>query len=170
MSFLQALFKKVVMKNEEIKSGGTELKPNKVESITTFLGADANIEGTLEFKGTIRLDGTVKGKINSKGGTLIVGEKARIDGDIFVDVAIIMGQVNGIVNADNRIEVYPPGSVEGDIQAPVISIDSGVKFNGNCVMKAGGFSSAVTPTVTPGAAKSDSTEEPSKIKNFPKNL
>lgn len=142
------------------------LKPKKTESITTFLGADANIEGTIEFKGTIRLDGTVKGTINSKSGTVIIGEKARIDADIFVDVAIIMGQVNGIVNANNRIEVYPPGSVEGDIQAPVISIDAGVKFNGNCVMKAGVFSSEITPK--PG--NPESPEEPSKIKNFPKNL
>ena len=166
MSFLQGLFKKIVLKSEETTSGGTELKPNKIESITTFLGADAYIEGSLEFKGTIRLDGMVKGTVNSKGGTLIVGEKARIDGDIFVDVAIIMGQVNGIVNANNRIEVYPPGSVEGDIQAPVISIDAGVKFNGNCVMKAGTFSSESTSK--PG--KSNPAEESSKIKNFPKNL
>ncbi len=166
MPFIKELFKTVFLERDENNTGGTMLKTKKTDSITTFLGADANIEGTIDFRGTIRLDGKVKGKINSKDGTVIIGEKAKIDADIFVDVAIIMGQVNGIINAKNRIEVYPPGSVEGDIQAPVISIDAGVKFNGNCAMKASTIMSDMP--VKPG--KIEPIEEKSKIKNFPKNL
>ncbi|MFH2065221.1 MAG: polymer-forming cytoskeletal protein [Pseudomonadota bacterium] len=140
-------------------------KKQKADSITTFLGAEATIEGVIQFKGTIRLDGRVKGKIQSDGGTVIVGEKAVIDADIDVDVAIIMGQVNGVIDAKDRIEVYPPGSVIGDIQAPVISIDAGVKFNGNCAMK------AIPRSITGKSPASDSIEAgDSKIKNFPKNL
>ena len=115
-------------REEEKGTGGNMRKPKKVDSITTFLGADASIEGTIDFTGTIRLDGKVKGLIKSKNGTVIVGEKAVVEADIIVDTAIIMGQVNGIIDAKDRIEVYPPGSVVGNIQAPVISIDPGVKF------------------------------------------
>lgn len=142
-------------------------KNKKPDSITTFLGADASVEGTIDFKGTIRLDGNVKGKIQSEGGTVIVGEKAVIHADINVDVAIIMGQVTGIIDARNRIEVYPPGSVVGDIQAPVISIDAGVKFNGNCAMKARKISTEKTANEVSG---SPSERDGAKIKNFPKNL
>ena len=35
-------------------------------SVTTFIGSDARIEGTVEFDGAIRLDGKVEGKIESK--------------------------------------------------------------------------------------------------------
>ncbi|MFO7560754.1 MAG: polymer-forming cytoskeletal protein [Desulfobacterales bacterium] len=147
------------------------IKKKKAESITTFLGEDATIEGMIDFKGTIRLDGKFKGKIHSEDGTIIVGEKAVIDADINVDVAIIMGQVNGIVDAKDRIEVYPPGSVVGDIQAPVISIDAGVKFNGNCAMKA---RRKLLPDKTLNADgpadKEPVVSDESKIKNFPKNL
>jgi cytoskeletal protein CcmA (bactofilin family) len=140
-------------------------KKQKADSITTFLGAEATIEGVIEFKGTIRLDGRVKGRIQSDGGTVIVGEKAIIDADIDVDVAIIMGQVNGVIDAKDRIEVYPPGSVVGDIQAPVISIDAGVKFNGNCAMK------ARPKSIAGKIPAADLVEEgKTKIKNFPKNL
>lgn len=110
-------------------------KAKKNEAISTFLGADAKIEGTLEFTGTIRLDGNVQGKISSKTGTLIVGEKADVNAQIDVAVCIVMGEVKGTVDATERIEVYKPGRVMGDIQAPVISIDAGVMFNGNCAMK-----------------------------------
>ena len=108
----------------------------KLGSISTFLGADSRIEGTIEFQGTIRLDGRVKGKIFSKGGTLIVGEKAVIQADIRVDSIIVMGEVSGTIDAQQRVEVYPPGRVNGDIEAGVISIEPGGVFTGNCSMKA----------------------------------
>ncbi len=113
------------------------MKTNKrKDSISTFIGPDVSIEGVIEFEGTIRLDGHIKGKIYTSSGTVIVGEKAVLDADVIVDVAIIMGEVNGTVDARERIEVYPPGRVLGNIQAPVISIESGVVFNGSCLMTA----------------------------------
>ena len=110
-------------------------KERNIGSISTFLGADSRIEGTIEFKGTIRLDGRVKGKILSNGGTLIVGEKAVIHADIHVDSVIIMGDVTGTIDAKKRVEVYKPGRVNGDIEAGVISIEPGGVFTGNCRMK-----------------------------------
>ncbi len=111
------------------------IKKKKSTVISTFLGPDASIEGTLEFQGTIRLDGKVKGKIMGTDSTVIVGENAVIDADIAVDIAIVMGVVRGNIDAREKIEVYPPGRVMGDICAPVISIGSGATFSGNCGMK-----------------------------------
>ncbi|OQY06946.1 MAG: hypothetical protein B6I22_04230 [Desulfobacteraceae bacterium 4572_123] len=110
-------------------------KGKKHDSISTFLGPDASIDGTVEFRGAIRLDGNVKGKVKSNGGTVIVGEKAVLEAKITVGVAIIMGEVHGTIDAQDRIEIYPPGRVIGDIQAPVITVEEGGVFNGNCIMK-----------------------------------
>jgi len=111
-------------------------KDKQTDRISTFIGADASIDGTIDFKGTIRVDGKVKGKIVSSGGTVVVGEKAAVDAELYVNVAVVMGEVNGSINAQERIEVYPPGRVGGSIQAPVISIEPGGIFNGSCKMKA----------------------------------
>jgi cytoskeletal protein CcmA (bactofilin family) len=124
-------------------------KERKVDSISTFLGADASFEGAIEFQGTIRVDGRVSGKISSNGGTLIVGENASIDADVSVSVAVVMGEVNGTIDAKDRIEVYSPGRVGGDIQAPVISVEPGGIFNGTCAMK----SSAARTTRTKSTPK-----------------
>ncbi|OQX24082.1 MAG: hypothetical protein BWK80_22690 [Desulfobacteraceae bacterium IS3] len=115
-------------------------KKTKMGPISTFLGYGSTIEGTIEFQGTIRLDGNVRGKITSNGGTVIIGEKAVINADIIVDGAVIMGEVNGTIDAKEKIEVYPPGRVIGDIKAPIISIDTGAVFNGSCGMKSQVFS------------------------------
>jgi len=114
--------------------GGNMGKENKHDPIVTFLGHDSIIEGTIEFKGVIRIDGEVTGKIQSDDGTIIVGEKAVIHGDIIAGSVIIIGKVNGNIDAKNGVEINSPGRVMGDIQAALISIDPGAFFNGKCVM------------------------------------
>ena len=103
-------------------------------TISTLLGRDTSFEGTLAFKETIRVDGRIKGKLTSSEGTVIVGENAVLDAEINVAVAIIRGKINGRVDAGQRIEVYPPAHIEGDICAPTVAIESGVFFNGTCQM------------------------------------
>ena len=133
-------------------------KEDKITSISTFLGFGSLIEGSVEFQGTIRLDGRVNGKISSKGGTLIVGERAVVQADIIVDTIIIMGEVSGTIDAKERIEVHPPGRLSGDIQAGVISIKPGGFFNGKCAMK-----SKTSPLKKPVvSAPIPSVSEPSK--------
>lgn len=130
-------------------------KERKADSISTFIGSEASIEGTIEFNGSIRVDGNVKGKITSNGGTVIVGEKASVDAEIFVGIAIIMGEVNGTIEAKDRIEVYPPGRVGGNIQSPVISIEPGGILNGNCTMKAPNGEAAKTGVFAKRSANGD---------------
>ena len=100
-----------------------------------LLGPGTTIEGTVEFENTVRLEGNVVGKIHSTDGKLIIGETATVNGEITVNVAIIMGKVYGKIHAGKRVEIYPPGRIEGDIQSPALLIESGVIFNGNCSMK-----------------------------------
>jgi len=140
-------------------------KGKKHDSISTFLGSDASIDGTVEFRGAIRLDGNVKGKVKSNGGTVIVGEKAVVEAKIAVGVAIIMGEVHGTIDAQDRIEIYPPGRVIGDIQAPVITVDEGGIFNGNCIMKDQTISSKKKKDLSPKSSITESiTNEVKKEK------
>ncbi|WP_419661278.1 conserved uncharacterized protein, DUF583 [Desulfosarcina variabilis str. Montpellier] len=109
-------------------------RKDATDHISTLLGMGTSIEGTLVFQDTIRLDGKVVGKILSEKGTLIVGEQAIIDAEIQVGTAVINGTVNGHIQAAERIDVHAPAKITGDIQAPVVSIETGVGFNGKCTM------------------------------------
>jgi cytoskeletal protein CcmA (bactofilin family) len=111
-------------------------KDKSGEGISTFLGPDAAIEGTIVFQGSMRLDGKVRGDITSDDGTLIVGENGQIEAAVTVDIVIVKGALTGTIQARDRIELHPPARVTGDIAAPVVAIAAGVFFNGKCTMTA----------------------------------
>ena len=105
------------------------------KGIQTFLGPDTILEGKLSFNGTVRLDGRLTGSIESKEGVIVVGEKGVVDADILVHTAVVYGEVSGNISAANRIELHQPARLFGDISAPVVTIDPGVTFHGNCRME-----------------------------------
>jgi len=119
-------------------------KETKIDAVSTFLGHEAAFDGTINFKGTVRLDGRVKGRVISDDGTVIIGDKASVEADISVETVIIKGSVNGKIQAKNRIEAHPPARILGELQAPNISIQSGVVFNGSCCMEPGTKTSTKT--------------------------
>ena len=105
----------------------------KRDEINAFLGKNTEFEGKLSFSGAVRIDGRFKGEIFTEG-TLIVGETAVIESEVHVSHVIISGEIRGNIMAEKRIEIHAPGKVYGNIQAPVVVIDEGVIFEGNCRM------------------------------------
>ena len=86
------------------------------------------------FEGTLRIDCFVAGRIRSATGTLIIAETGRAEADISVAVAIIEGDVRGDIHATERVEIGNHASVIGNIEAGIISIQSGAVFEGRCVI------------------------------------
>jgi len=106
----------------------------KKDEINAFLGTNTEFDGKLSFDGAVRIDGRFKGEIHTEG-TLIVGETAVIESDIFVSHIVISGEIRGNVTANARIEIKAPGKVFGNIEAPTVVINEGVLFEGSCKMK-----------------------------------
>jgi cytoskeletal protein CcmA (bactofilin family) len=104
------------------------------DEINAFLGVNTEFEGKLTFTGAVRVDGRFKGEIVTKG-TLIVGELAVIESDVQASHIIVNGEIRGNVTAEKRLEIHASGKVSGNIQTPVLVIDEGVVFNGNCSME-----------------------------------
>ena len=130
-------------------------KERHADSISTLLGEDARIEGHLDFAGTLRLDGKLEGTLTGRNGTLIVGEKAILKAEITVKNAVIMGTVTGTVEALEKIELYPPAKIDGDIVAPKVTIEAGAILNGKCLMTSPETQKAKLASTTPSSAKAE---------------
>lgn len=101
--------------------------------ISAFIGLGTAFQGQLTFEGVIRLDGRFSGEIQS-AGTLIIGDTAQITAEIDVDTVVVSGEVHGNIRAGKRIECHAPAKIFGNIASPVVIIDEGVLFEGNCQM------------------------------------
>lgn len=111
-----------------------------------FLDEGVRLEGTLELPGTFRLDGQVKGNIISQQ-SLILGEGARVEGQIEGNHVVISGRFDGVIFAKGRVEIQAKGVVTGEIHAPCLVIEPGGIFDGRCHMLAS--SQAAKPLTIP---------------------
>jgi cytoskeletal protein CcmA (bactofilin family) len=94
-----------------------------------------SLEGTLTLTGTFRIDGHVKGNIISEQ-TVILGENAKVEGQIEGNRVVISGHFDGVIFARGRVEIQPKGVVTGEVHSPCMVIDPGGIFDGRCHMLA----------------------------------
>ena len=104
-------------------------------TMSGFVGGGTVLSGEAVFKGMLRVDGHLTGRVTSENGTLIVSSGGQVDADINVAAAKINGVVNGDVVARERLELGRTAQVYGDIRTPVLVIEEGAVFEGNCRMK-----------------------------------
>jgi len=116
------------------KKGSKDVKStsNNKDQITTLVGEGASFEGNITTS-SARIDGTFKGEAKLYG-SLIIGEKGLIIGDLSSPKVVVYGKIEGKVRA-NVLEVKQTGNIEGDIEVQALTVESGGILNGNSVMK-----------------------------------
>ena len=77
------------------------------------------------------MDGIVEGPVKLADGTLTVGGKGTVKGDVVVRETIVHGAVTGNVQARDRVEIKQSGSVVGDLTTSRIIIDDGAHYKGS---------------------------------------
>src|SRR5271157_1558986 len=116
------------------------------EEWTGFIDQGVTLEGTLQLTGTFRIDGNVKGNIISEQ-TVVLGEGAKVEGQIEGNRVVIAGRYDGVIFAKGRVEIQAKGVVTGEIHTPCLIIEPGGIFDGHCHMLAA--SEAARPLTIP---------------------
>ena len=93
-------------------------------SINTIIGPGSVIRGE-------RIDGDVDGNLDVSG-RIIVGENARIRGDVRSQLITIGGGIQGDVIAPESITILSTGMVLGNILTKKLQIEDTVVLNGKC--------------------------------------
>jgi cytoskeletal protein CcmA (bactofilin family) len=100
------------------------------ESEVTMIGEGMSVVGALHFgEGVVRLDGHLKGRVIGRG-TLVVGEKGNLQGEMEVGTLILGGRVEGNVLATGLAHITPTGKLFGKVQTSNLVIDQGGIFEG----------------------------------------
>lgn len=112
------------------------------------LGEGTEIDGTLQFKGSVRIDGKFTGKVVSPA-TLILGPRAALQGEVEVGELAVHGALSGQVRATERVTIHASGRVEADLNTGKLVVEPGAYFRGRCEMHR---SKATTPEPSPSVA------------------
>ena len=99
-----------------------------MDSATTIIDAQADVEGTLKGK-----DAQVLGKFRGQielTGRLVLGEGARVDAKVVADAVEIAGEFKGELKA-RSLSVLERGRVEGTIDAQRLAMREGALLNGS---------------------------------------
>lgn len=115
---------------------------------TSILAQGCKFDGTVNIRGTLRVEGEFKGTIETPEN-LIIGKTGVVHAAVKVKNAIIGGQLFGNITAENKIELQSGSHVEGDIKTKRLVIDEGVFFEGNCSMGSGQRKMADPATAKP---------------------
>ena len=78
--------------------------------------------------------------------TIVLGEGAKVEGQIEGNRVVIAGRFDGVIFAKGRVEIQPKGVVTGEVHSPCLVIDPGGIFDGRCHML-GSSDAAATVTI-----------------------
>lgn len=101
-------------------------------SINTIIGNGSSISGNVKVNGFVRVDGDINGNLETDGN-VIIGENARIRGDLKAKSVIIGGIIEGDVFAINSVQMLANSVVIGDILTHRVQIDESAIINGHCI-------------------------------------
>lgn len=106
----------------------------KSGKIDTLVGRNTKLEGKVEAKGTIRLDGELIGDLHVDGSA-IIGRKGVIKGNVFCTNIYVAGTIEGNVDCKEQLRLTNTAKLTGDIKVKTFIVDENAAFEGKCVMR-----------------------------------
>ena len=100
-------------------------------SVNTIVGPGALISGNITVSGFLRIDGDIDGNIQTMG-RVIIGEEARIRGNIRAASVSVGGIVQGDIIAPDYVVVLSSGMVIGSVLTKKLRVDDNVILHGFC--------------------------------------
>ena len=104
-------------------------------SVVNMVGSGTVITGDIKSKSDIRIDGILKGSVNTEG-KLVVGSSGVVEGDVVCSNADISGEIKAKITVSQLLSLKSTSKLNGDIITNKLSIEPGASFSGSCSMGA----------------------------------
>jgi cytoskeletal protein CcmA (bactofilin family) len=109
------------------------MKDKKIDEhkITGYFDDGSEFDGTLKFRGSFRIDGFFKGRIESDS-MLIIGDKGKVEAEIVVNHVVISGECRGNIKAAECVEINSLARVYGTVTTPKLIVEEGAYLQASC--------------------------------------
>jgi cytoskeletal protein CcmA (bactofilin family) len=98
----------------------------------SVVAKDDHVEGTFTSRGTVRIFGSVKGRIEAV--QLCIEDGAHVDAEVIVDEAIVAGEFTGTLTCRDRLEARPSGRISGRVETYKLMLHEGASVEGEMHM------------------------------------
>ena len=117
------------------------------------IGKAVKIVGDIYTKEDLNVDGDVEGKIESTDNKITIGTTGRVQASVKAREVVIFGQVQGDVEATDKVDIRREAKLVGNITTARISIEDGALFKGSIDIRKPEPKPAITGTAatTPSA-------------------
>ena len=134
-------------------------------SAPSQVGGTVRIEGEIHGQQDMLVDGEIAGSIMLLEHTLTIGPEAHVQANIKAKNAIILGTVDGNIEAGDRIEVRSCCSLLGGIRSPRIMVEDGAYIKGTIevVREAASSSSAGLRALTSAVSSFSAAIDPARV-------
>jgi cytoskeletal protein CcmA (bactofilin family) len=113
----------------------------EMQAISTLLGEGCILDGNLRAPSFVRIDGQINGDVFVEDG-LILGETGLITGNIVTKEMVVFGTVNGNIQVGS-LEIKATGRINGEISTQTLMVENGG------VLSSGSFSMDKNETPAP---------------------
>lgn len=98
--------------------------------MSTTVGQTIQIRGEIRSGEDLTIEGRVDGPIFCERSVVVVGNSARITGDIIADDITVHGSVAGQLVATDIVDVRPGATVHGQVMSKRFILDPDAAFTG----------------------------------------
>lgn len=98
--------------------------------VVAAIGKSVQIRGELQGSEDLLVDGMVDGTIALQESRLTIGPNAKVKANASARDIVVMGSIDGNLNASGRIELRAGCKVNGDLKAARLSIEENASFSG----------------------------------------
>ena len=136
------------------KKTQTALLQSQKIPFKSVLDKGCSIEGKLEFSGNYHVVGHVLGDIvdiENKDAVLWIDKSAYVKGNVQCSNLVLVGKLEGSVEASGVVEVCSGATIIGDIQSARLHVDSNARINGRLTCLNGDNLEDVLKNMTPDA-------------------
>jgi cytoskeletal protein CcmA (bactofilin family) len=117
---------------DDSKSGFKKVSESRKESKMTNLASDTDVNGTIKFGQTMKIDGNFEGELITDNGDLVVGKTGNVKANVKVRSVVVEGRLDGNIKASDTVELKQNAHLIGDLQAKTLVMEKGVVFVGKC--------------------------------------
>jgi cytoskeletal protein CcmA (bactofilin family) len=121
-------------------------------SAINIIGLGTQINGDVKSNSDIRIDGSLTGKLITKG-KVVIGESGKVNGEIHCKNSDVEGSIEGKIKVSELLSLKTKARIKGDIIAAKLAIEPGCQFSGNCDMNTGSQTNEETTVQNDKTAK-----------------